>query len=68
MILARVAPDRAAALMARAAEYAESRLICGVHFPSDVYAGQAVAAAVVSRLDASAEFQSDLDRVRAELK
>lgn len=68
MILARVAPDRAPALMARAAEYAESRLICGVHFPSDVYAGQAVAAAVVSRLDASAEFQADLDRARAELK
>jgi hypothetical protein len=36
MILARVAPDRTPPLMARAAEYAESRLICGVHFPSDV--------------------------------
>ncbi|MEJ1961322.1 MAG: phosphatase PAP2 family protein [Gammaproteobacteria bacterium] len=68
MILARVARDRAPALMTRAAEYAESRLVCGVHFPSDIYAGQTVAAAVVSRLDASPEFRSDLDRARAEIK
>ncbi len=68
MILVRVVPDRAPALMARAAEYAESRLVCGVHFPSDIYAGQTVAAAVVSRLDASPEFRSDLDRARAEIK
>lgn len=67
MVLARVAPDRALALMARAAEYAQSRLICGVHFPSDVFAGQTMAAAVLSRLDASSEFQADLARAKAEL-
>jgi acid phosphatase (class A) len=68
MILARVAPDRAPSLMKRAAEYAESRLICGVHFPSDVAAGQVVAAAVVSRLNTSSEFQADLARAKAELQ
>ena len=67
MILARVAPDRAEVLMARAAEYAESRVVCGVHFPSDVVAGQVIAAAVVAHLDASSDFQADLARARAEL-
>lgn len=67
MVLARVAPDRAEALMARAAEYAQSRLVCGMHFPSDVAAGQTIAAAVIAHLDASPEFQADLARARQEL-
>jgi acid phosphatase (class A) len=66
MILARVAPERAEALLKRAEEYEESRLICGMHFPTDVEAGQVVATAVVSRLDASKEFQADLTRARRE--
>jgi acid phosphatase (class A) len=67
MILARAAPERAEALMARAAEYGQSRLICGMHFPSDVAAGQTIAAAVIAHLDASPEFQADLARAREEL-
>jgi acid phosphatase (class A) len=66
MILARVAPERAEALLARAREYADSRLICGFHFPSDVQAGEVVATAVVARLDQDPGFQADLARVRAE--
>jgi len=66
MILARVAPDRADALMARAQEYEESRLVCGMHFPSDVEAGHEVAVAVVAHLDASNEFQADLNKARKE--
>jgi acid phosphatase (class A) len=68
MILARVAPERSEALMARAVEFEESRLVCGVHFPSDVEAGHTVATAVVAHLDASADFQADLARARAEWK
>jgi acid phosphatase (class A) len=66
MILARVAPDRSEALMARAEEYEESRLVCGMHFPSDVEAGHEVAVAVVAHLDASREFQADLNKARKE--
>jgi len=67
MILARVAPERAEAILSRAAEYAESRVVCGKHFPSDVAAGHTIAAAVIARLDASPEFQHDLAEARAEL-
>jgi acid phosphatase (class A) len=66
MILARVAPDRSAALFARAQMYQESRLVCGMHFPSDVEAGHEVAIAVVSHLDASNDFQTDLSKARKE--
>jgi acid phosphatase (class A) len=66
MILARVAPGRAEALLKRAEEYEESRLICGMHFPTDVEAGQVVATAVVAHLDGSKEFQADLTRARRE--
>ena len=66
LILARVAPERAEALMKRAEEYEESRLICGMHFPTDVQAGQVVAEAVVAHLDASKEFEADLAKARKE--
>ena len=66
MILARVAPDRAEVVLKRAEDYMESRLVCGMHFPSDVEAGHDVAIAVVSHLDASPEFQADLERARKE--
>ena len=66
MILSRVAPERAQALMDRAEQYEESRLICGMHFPTDVEAAQVVAAAVVSRLDTSTKFRADLAKARKE--
>jgi acid phosphatase (class A) len=66
MILSRVDPDRAPALTQRAEEYEESRLICGMHFPTDIEAGQVVAAAVVSRLDSSRAFRADLAKARKE--
>lgn len=66
MVLARIDPSRAEVLMARAAEYAESRIVCGVHYPTDISAAHTVAAAVVARLDGNAEFRADLERAREE--
>ncbi|MCA0175029.1 MAG: phosphatase PAP2 family protein [Proteobacteria bacterium] len=67
LVLARVAPARAEALLSRAQTYAESRVVCGVHFPSDVEAGRQMATAVVAQLDRHAEFQRDLELAKAEL-
>ena len=66
MVLARIEPGRANVLMERAEQYAQNRLVCGVHFPSDLEAGHVIAAAVISRLDTSPKFQSDLAQARAE--
>jgi acid phosphatase (class A) len=60
LTLAEIAPDRAQAILARGREFDESRLICAVHFPSDVAAGEIVATAVVERLHTVPEFTRDL--------
>ena len=66
MILANLSPERAEALLKRAAEYGESRVVCAMHYPSDVEAGRVIAAAVVSRLLANPEFVADLEKARME--
>ena len=60
LVLAEVAPDRAEAILTRGRQYGESRVVCAVHYPSDVAAGQVIATAVVGRLHSVAEFKRDL--------
>lgn len=67
LVLAELAPDRAEALHRRGLAYGDSRVVCGVHYLSDVEAGRAVGAAVVARLNTDAAFRADLDRARREL-
>ena len=66
MILAEVAPERARQLLARGREYGESRIVCAVHYPSDVVSGQLVATAVVARLQANSDFAQDLSCAQQE--
>ena len=66
LILAQVAPDNAAAILARADDYALSRIICGHHFPTDVQASRMLAAAIVSREATVPAFQRDLACAKAE--
>ena len=68
MILARVSPDRAAALLARGSDYGVSRQVCGVHFPTDVEAGHVLAVAVVDALLRDPAFQTDLARAADEVR
>ena len=66
LVLAELDPAHADAVLRRGFEFAESRVVCGVHFPSDVAAGRDLGAAVVARLHADAEFRAALDAARAE--
>jgi acid phosphatase (class A) len=66
LILAQVDPDHAAAVLARADDYALSRVICGAHFPSDTAASRMLAAAVVAREATVPAFQRDLACAKAE--
>ena len=45
----------------------DSRVVCGVHFQSDVEAGRVIGSAMVARLHADPQFQADLARAKAEL-
>ncbi|MCQ8280026.1 phosphatase PAP2 family protein [Acetobacteraceae bacterium KSS8] len=67
LILAELAPDRATAILQRGRSLSESRIVCGVHWLSDVQAGFIQASSLVAALNASAAFRADLDKARAEL-
>ena len=67
-VLADLAPDRRTALMARAQDYGHSRLVCGMHFPSDVAAGAKLGEEVGAALLRNAAFQADRDAAAVELK
>jgi acid phosphatase (class A) len=60
LVLTEIAPQRANALLARGYAYGQSRVICGVHWQSDVEAGRLVAAATVARLHADPVFRAQM--------
>ncbi|MBL8876195.1 MAG: phosphatase PAP2 family protein [Phycisphaerae bacterium] len=64
--LALLAPDKADAIRARARLIGLDRIILGVHFPSDVAAGNALGKAIVDKMTESPAFQHDLAQARAE--
>ncbi len=66
LVLAEVAPERAQAILARGREYGESRIVCAVHYPSDVIAGELMVSAVVGKLDAIPEFKRDMSCAQQE--
>ena len=68
LILAEAAPDARDALLVRARAFGESRVVCGVHFPSDIEAGRTNGAALVAALHGDAAFKADLEAARDELK
>lgn len=67
LVLAELYPQKASSVLVRGREYGENRVICGLHYMSDITAGQAMASATVARLHADPEFLKDLEVARAEL-
>ncbi len=67
LILAEIAPDRADAILSRGYAFGQSRVICGVHWQSDVTAGRVLAAGVVARQHADPVFRAQIEAARNEL-
>ncbi len=67
LLLAETAPEHAAAIMARGRAYGESRVVCGVHYLSDIEGGRTLATALVAALNGNAEFDADVAAARSEL-
>ena len=67
LLLAELAPDRDDAILARGFAYGQSRVVCGVHWQSDVNAGRVVGAGVVARLHDDPAFRADFEAARKEL-
>ena len=68
IILGAVVPDRRDAILTQAAAYARDRLVCGVHFRSDIEAGRLTASALAAVMLSQPEVRQRLAAVRAELE
>jgi acid phosphatase (class A) len=67
LILTELAPDRTDQILARGEAFGQSRVICNVHWPSDVREGRIMGAATVARLHADPTFLADLGAAKVEL-
>ena len=65
--LARLVPEKADAILARASRYGQSRIVCEQHFRSDVTAGQQLGTLIAERLMTKPAFQTAFDAARREL-
>ena len=66
-VLANLMPGNAQVILARASDYAESRLYCGVHYRADIEAGQVLGNVLVQKLMTKPAFREELEAARAEL-
>lgn len=61
-------PERRDEILARAGDYAHNRLVCGVHFASDIAAARLLAYAVHGAMELDPEYRKMVDAARAELR
>jgi acid phosphatase (class A) len=67
LILAQISPGKSNAVLERGRSFGDSRVICNVHWQSDVVEGRLLGAAVVAKLHSVAEFKADLETVKTEV-
>ncbi|MCJ2012838.1 acid phosphatase [Methylobacterium sp. J-076] len=68
LIMAALVPEKSTAILARGRAYGESRVVCGVHWLSDVSAGRTNGSSTFAALMGDAVFRADLDKARGEMK
>jgi acid phosphatase (class A) len=68
VVLASLMPNRAQAILARAEQYGENRIVCGFHFRSDVTAGQQFGTVLAVEMLQHPVFQGWFAEAQAELK
>jgi acid phosphatase (class A) len=68
LLLAEIAPSKADALLHRGFEYGQSRVVCGVHWQSDVSDARALGAATVARMHADPGTRALIEAARAEMQ
>ena len=67
LIMAEVVPQRKDPNLLRGRTYAESRVICNVHWQSDILQGKVMGAATVAALHSNKEFKKDLEKAKKEV-
>lgn len=68
LILAEMVPDKADAIIQRGYQFGQNRIVCGMHWQSDVNAGRVIAAAVVAQLHNNADFRAQFGAAQKEVQ
>ena len=68
LVLTEINPARQNEILKYGYEYGQSRVICGVHFQSDVDAGRVMGAALVARLHTDADFLARFEKAKKEFE
>jgi len=66
-VIAELVPEKASPILARGKAFGDSRIVCGVHFQSDIEAGRYLGSALLTRLHDDPGFMADLAKARAEV-
>ncbi|MGA9111535.1 MAG: acid phosphatase [Smithella sp.] len=67
LLLTEISPDQSDAILARGLAFGDSRIICNVHWQSDVIEGRLMGASVIARLHADPIFRADIEAAKTEL-
>jgi len=67
LVFTELVPVKMNAILKRGYDFGESRVICNVHWHSDVAAGRVMGAATVARLHGNAGFRRDLEAAKREI-
>lgn len=68
LVLIQIVPEKRDAILARAADYAHNRVVCGVHYPTDTLASKSVAYAMLGLMMNNPEFKTGLAAAKAETR
>jgi acid phosphatase (class A) len=68
LTLVQMLPEKQAQIMKRADDYANNRIVCGVHYPSDIEAGRNTAYVMFGYMLANPQFQRELSVAREETR
>lgn len=68
IVLAAMLPEKSKEIWARADEYAESRIVGGMHYPLDIEAGRRAGTAMAAVLFTDPAFRADFAAAKAELR
>ena len=66
LILSEISPEQTDAILARGRAFGESRIVCNVHWYSDVVQSRLIAAGTVARLHDDPAFLADLEAAKAD--
>ena len=68
IILAAMVPEKREAIWVRQAEYAQSRVVIGMHYPLDLMVGGRAGTAMATAMFADPAFRADFDSAKADVR